>query len=46
MSNIVIDRLTKVYGDNAVLKDFSVAFAEGETTCLMGKSGWASRTAR
>ena len=44
MSNIVIDRLTKVYGDNAVLKDFSVAFAEGETTCLMGKSGWGKTT--
>ena len=44
MSHIVIEDLTKIYGENAVLNKFCATFNEGETTCLMGRSGWGKTT--
>ncbi|MDR1204929.1 MAG: ABC transporter ATP-binding protein [Peptococcaceae bacterium] len=42
--DIVITGLNKAYGEQRVLEDFSVRFAFGQTTCLMGDSGLGKTT--
>lgn len=40
----VIKNLSKSYGDNEVLKNFSHTFSDGSFTCIMGKSGVGKST--
>lgn len=44
MSGIILKNINKSFGENAVLRDFSIAFPEGKITCLMGKSGCGKTT--
>ncbi len=44
MSDIVLQSINKSFGDNTVLRDFSVTFPEGKITCLMGRSGCGKTT--
>ena len=39
MMDIVIDNLTKSYGDKLALPPFSCTLAAGERVCLLGQSG-------
>ena len=41
---IKVCNLTKSFGDNTVLKDFSEVFSDGLTTCIMGESGCGKTT--
>lgn len=42
--NLEIKKLSKSYGKNRVLDDFSATFAEGKTTCILGESGQGKTT--
>lgn len=42
--DIEINNICKSFGDQAVLKDFSARFKEGQVTCLMGPSGVGKTT--
>lgn len=44
MAAIVIDKLTKSYGDKLALPPFSCAVEEGEILCLLGPSGCGKTT--
>ena len=41
---IELSRIEKKFGDNTVLKDVSVTFAEGSVTALVGPSGGGKST--
>ena len=41
---IEINQLSKTYGEKQVLCRFSASFPEGETICIMGKSGCGKTT--
>lgn len=42
--DIFVKNISKSYGNEAVLKDFSCNFPEGKTTCIMGRSGGGKTT--
>ena len=44
MSNIVVKNLSKSYGANLVLDNFSTSFPQNEITCIMGQSGCGKTT--
>lgn len=44
MSHIVINALSKSFGEKKVLDCFSAVFPEGEVTCIMGQSGCGKTT--
>lgn len=44
MADIVISNLSKSFGEKKVLDNFSYTFKQGETTCIMGKSGCGKTT--
>jgi len=44
MSDIIINKISKSFGDKKVLDDFSCIFREGCFTALMGKSGCGKTT--
>jgi ABC-type sugar transport system ATPase subunit len=44
MTEIVIDRVTKKFGDFAAVDDLQIRFADGEVTCLLGPSGCGKTT--
>ena len=41
---VIIDKLTKSYGDKVALSPFSCTLAEGEIVCLLGQSGCGKTT--
>ena len=41
---IKVCNLTKSFGDNTVLNNFSEVFSDGLTTCIMGESGCGKTT--
>lgn len=42
--DIVVDKLTKKFGNESVLDRFSATFRKGEITCIMGASGCGKTT--
>ena len=44
MKDIVINALSKRFGEQQVLRDFSAVFPAGETVCIMGPSGCGKTT--
>ena len=42
--DIKITNLSKKFGENVVLKDFSATFPQGKITCIMGASGCGKTT--
>ena len=44
MMDIVIDNLTKSYGDKLALPPFSAKLGAGERVCLLGQSGCGKTT--
>ena len=44
MANVTIRNVTKAFGNNVVLKDFSETFGEGEFVTLLGPSGCGKTT--
>ena len=44
MSTITINHITKSFGDNTVLKDFTETFRDGEFITLLGPSGCGKTT--
>ena len=44
MASVTIKHVTKAFGDNVVLKDFSEAFRDGEFITLLGPSGCGKTT--
>jgi len=42
--SIALCSVSKSYGKKIVLKDFSLSFPSGQTTCIMGKSGCGKTT--
>ena len=42
--DIKVSNLSKKFGDNTVLRDFSAVFPEGRITCIMGPSGCGKTT--
>ena len=44
MSTITINHITKSFGDNTVLKDFTETFSDGEFITLLGPSGCGKTT--
>lgn len=42
--DIIADRVSKRFGDNQVLENFSAAIREKQTTCIMGPSGCGKTT--
>lgn len=42
--DIVINKLSKAYGDKQVLRDFNACFPQGKTTVIMGPSGCGKTT--
>ena len=42
--NLVLENISKTYGEKAVLKDFSHTFPAGKRTCIMGPSGCGKTT--
>ena len=44
MSDIVVKNLSKSYGANLVLDNFSATFPQNEITCIMGQSGCGKTT--
>ena len=44
MTDIVIRKLNKRYGELTVLRDFSASFAAGRISCIMGRSGCGKTT--
>ena len=39
MANVTIRNVTKAFGSNVVLKDFTETFGDGEFVTLLGPSG-------
>ena len=44
MSTITVNHVTKSFGDNTVLKDFTETFKDGEFITLLGPSGCGKTT--
>jgi ABC-type sugar transport system ATPase subunit len=44
MAGILIERVTKSFGDFTAVDDLDIAFADGEVTCLLGPSGCGKTT--
>ncbi len=44
MNDLVLDHVTKVYGDKTVLKDFAHTFPAGRVTAITGPSGCGKTT--
>lgn len=44
MNDLVLNNITKSYGDRLVLEDLSMVFPAGSTTCIMGPSGCGKTT--
>lgn len=44
MEQIIISHLSKSYGENKVLSNFSAVFERGKTTCIMAPSGVGKTT--
>ncbi len=44
MNNIILQNVSKSYGDNEVIRDFSLALGMGERLCIMGESGCGKTT--
>lgn len=44
MNDLVLNNITKSYGDRLVLEDLSMVFTAGSTTCIMGPSGCGKTT--
>lgn len=44
MNDLVLNNITKSYGDRLVLEDLSIVFPAGSTTCIMGPSGCGKTT--
>lgn len=44
MSDVILKNVTKKFGENVVLSDFSYTFKSGETTCIVGPSGCGKTT--
>ena len=44
MASVLINHVTKAFGDNVVLEDFSAAFEDGEFITLLGPSGCGKTT--
>lgn len=42
--NLVLEHISKAYGEKTVLKDFSHTFPVGKRTCIMGPSGCGKTT--
>ncbi|MED9966583.1 MAG: ATP-binding cassette domain-containing protein [Blautia sp.] len=42
--DIAVKKISKSYGEEQVLKDFSCDFPEGKLTCIMGRSGGGKTT--
>ena len=42
--DIQVKHLSKRFGDKVVFADFSAAFPQGKTTCVMGPSGCGKTT--
>lgn len=42
--DILVENITKSFGPQVVLHDFSCRFPQGKTTCIMGKSGCGKTT--
>lgn len=42
--DIAVKKISKSYGEEQVLKDFSCDFLEGKLTCIMGRSGGGKTT--
>lgn len=42
--DIAVKKISKSYGQEQVLKDFSCDFPEGKLTCIMGRSGGGKTT--
>lgn len=41
---ILVEKISKSYGEEQVLKNFSCSFSEGQLTCIMGHSGGGKTT--
>ncbi len=44
MDAIVLDRVSKSYGEKQVLKEFSLSVSAGSVCCIMGRSGCGKTT--
>lgn len=44
MTDIVVNKINKEFGQKSVLKDFSEVFKAGSSTCIMGASGCGKTT--
>jgi NitT/TauT family transport system ATP-binding protein len=44
MTDIIVNSVSKAFGDKQVLRDFSAVFPGGELTCVMGESGAGKTT--
>jgi ABC-type Fe3+/spermidine/putrescine transport system ATPase subunit len=44
MYKITLEHIAHYYGDKETLKDFSISFEQGKTTCLLGPSGCGKTT--
>lgn len=44
MYKITLEHIAHFYGDKETLKDFSISFEQGKTTCLLGPSGCGKTT--
>ena len=44
MTDLILEHISKRYGDHVVLEDFSARFPAGQCTCIMGPSGCGKTT--
>ncbi|MFQ8983223.1 MAG: ATP-binding cassette domain-containing protein [Evtepia sp.] len=44
MNDLILEQVTKGFGDHVVLREFSARFPGGQCTCIMGPSGCGKTT--